>query len=515
MTNKLFASFGLGLTILILVGHHTVTLRFGECSESVRDPGLVVQYTEDLLAMSYQTSLQEVFEDLRKYKVAFDFSGKASTLFWSTIRYRVSGFTLTGYEPPKANSSITTAKGILVNISLPILRFKGRYTLNLHNGQWLQYSRRGNILVTISGATLELHIEFTLSEDRDRVNRTMPHCSATIEGIHVDLQDSISDSLLAGINWDEEVKPHQEQFCRIMRLGIDGIIELSYKFTKDIYLDISLLHKPAIYDGYFEIQHIGEVRYRGDETHFPRLPQPLVTNKPTNLVVYKMSDFIFNSFGYVVHNHKLLSFTYTKSDLPELRKHLLDTSCESECFGKLFPNASTRWPHSSVEISVTTSEPPSVQITPESFKVILEFNIEASARLTNDSAPLLFSIHLSVSSLVASSVKNNRICFQMKNPDANITTIESLIGDLPEDHLLVVINQAFQKILSPLIRQFAINGFDLEFGKVLSVNEYEFNLKNGHLSLLVISVNVKEKDLTDKQYILRVIVNLFVFSALR
>lgn len=515
MTNKLFGSFCLRLAIFIVVGHHAETFRFGECSEVVRNPGLVVLLTEDELTIVTQAVYKKLFEILYKYRIAFDFSGKSSSLIWSTIRYKLSAFTLTEYEQQKTRVSITKAKGLVLNMSLPILKFKGKYSLELHNGPWLQYSRKGSILATISGTTLEFSLEYTIHEDGNRVNRTLAQCSARIKGIDVDLQDPDLNSLIAGVNWDVEAEKYQEKFCRAIKLLVEGEHSFSYKFTKDIYLDLSILNNYVMHDGYIEVQYVGEVRYIGDERHYSRLPEPLVTDKPTGLSAYKLSDFVFNSFGYVVHNHNLLSFIYSKSDLPELRKHLLDTTCESECFGKLFPNVSTRWPYASVEMGVTTAEAPFVQITPESFKVIFEFDIEVCARLANDSAPLLFSIHLSLSADVASSVRKNRICFHMRNPNSSITTIESRIGDLPEDKLVIIVNQAFQKVLPTLMKQFAINGFDLKYSNLVPINEYELKLMNDELSLIILSVNENDRDPTSKHFILRVIVNLFLFSALR
>lgn len=464
-----------------------------------RNPGLIVQYSETYFDVLHQdiilgTELQKKL----KQGLMLEFADKITTVFWSTMRFSLTGVTPKSYETPRTKTSISRKDGISTVVSIGNITFEGNYVVDYYSGLWLQYNRNGTISIYVEGISLIVTREIVLLENTDKMKFVSSKCSASIGHIDAKLHDPILKSLIAIVNLKQQLTSLEKRVCRFSRYFLDTEISLCQRINlgKDIHVNMSLLRRPIFHDGYVQFEHIGELSYRGNNRIFPLLPRQMVLPAPKNTIVYGLSDHLFNSLGYLVHNHQLLSYMYTKSDLPHNRQLLLSTSCEKECFGKLFPTVSTLSPpNSSVEISVSIAEPPNVQITQSLFTVFFDFNIRANVRLTSDSAPLLFSIRLLLSAPVTLDVKKHSLRFELHQPHTNITVIESRIGELSKEALYMLIEQSFQKVVVPFYVQSKLYGLKLHMREELSVGEYKRNLHNGYATLSVDLLNMNAESM--------------------
>lgn len=490
---KFFQMIAIAITVFAIGGMVPVL-----SLDQWRNPGLIMQYSHEFINMIHQdiilgTELQKKLNQ----GIMLEFADKISTAFWSTLRFSLTGVTPTSIETPKTKTSISATEGIYTVVFIPLITLDGKYVLDYFSGASLQYKGNGTLSIYVQGISLIMTREILLLGNTDKIKIISSKCSASIEYIDVNLHDPIIKSLIASVNLKQELTSLQQRVCRFSRYFLDMEISLQRAFNlgKDIHFNMSLLRRPTFYDGYVEFEHIGELSYRGDRKTFPSLPQKMVLPAPKKMIVYGMPDYFFNGLGYLAHNHHVLSYMYTKSDLPHHKQQLLSTSCEKECFGRLFPNVSTMSPNSSVEISVSTARPPFVQIIQSSFKVIFDFDIKAYVRLTNDSAPLLFSIRLSMSAPVALEMRKNSIRFDLHQPHTNITVIESRIGELSQEALCTLIEQSFQKVIIPFLMKSKLYGLNLYMHEGLSVREYKRNLHNGYATL---SVDLLDMNATSK-----------------
>jgi hypothetical protein len=246
------------------------------------------------------------------------------------------------------------------------------------------------------------------------------------------------------------------------------------------------LQQPIAHDGYIEARHKGVVFNTAGNEEFKPLPGPMEPMNPKRMKVYCMHESLFNSAAFLIHQEKLLWDTYTSSDLPKGQESLLKmTSCgESICFGSLFPNATNDHAKSTVELNVSTADPPNIKISEAQFIVNLTVDTEVNARHENGDIALLFSFRQNFSAPVEIAIKDSNVYFKMQRPTSNIEVVNSTIGQLNEDHLKLLAELSYLKVLYPAIERFCQVGFPLGVPYPFSAARSEVELRNGNVCLM-------------------------------
>lgn len=450
-----------------------------------RDPGMTVYCTEACLAKWHMDAVfgEELRAKLRNAQVP-DISGNVSSILWSHFEYYLQNITLKHYEQPEVQMSITREHGIMMTVKVPEMTFEGNFTLNYYIGNCHQYYGMGNFSVLIRETSVRMLRKTILVSDLETIKYESFDGVCSVKDIDIVFDDESSNALLALIG-DRDLKLFVEaELCKSYKFLTETTFNASYNFTPNIYLDKTFLHEPIVHDGYIESPHIGKVCETTDDEAFEPLPLPMELINPKRMKVYCMSDYLFNSFGSIVHKRKLLSYTYTKSDLPEECASLLNTSCESDCIGTNFPALGNDHPNSIVELNVSTAELPRVQITKDEFRVHFTLDMAAYARRENGDITLLFVIRLVLSARVDFVIRNNRIYLKMQHPDSNIEIIQSTIGELNEEKLLPLVELSLQKGLVPACAYFNQIGFNLGVPYPFSAARIEMELNEGYVCLM-------------------------------
>jgi len=225
---------------------------------------------------------------------------------------------------------------------------------------------------------------------------------------------------------------------------------------------MSLITKPIIHDSYIEYQHRGEFRNKGNTQPYTSWPETISPRFSDRMVDIAISNWTLNSFTDAIHDSHRLNYTYTVDDLDDKRKHLLNTTCLDDCFGKLFPAVSTLYPNEVVELKVTGLKQSRVEIDPQEFKIIINFDFEAYVRTSDDSVKELFSVGIDLIANVRGTVKGSRLAFEMERPvNSTFTVFSSKIGYLTKENVISVFQQALQKNAISLLTFLKTKGFKM------------------------------------------------------
>lgn len=474
----------MGLTVVFLAVFAFAHTSIASVSLTI-PPGMVVYCTEECLAMWYTENMfgEELRAKLNNTRLP-DISGNVSSILWSSFGYDYKNITLKNYTDPEVHVQITEEKGIVMTVIVPEMSFEGNVILTHSIGDWNQYNGMGNCSLSLRKTSVIMERKTILGSDLEAITYESLNGNCSIEELEIVCHHQVLDELLAQIDRRELKRLAEGELCKSYKFLTKTTFNASYHFTPDIYLDKTFLDQPIIHHGYIEVHHRGEVRDISDNEAFRSLPSPMEPISPERMKDYRLSEYLFNSFGNIVHKRQLLWYTYTKEDLPQGHESLLDTSCEQHCFGTLFPTAGNNHSNSTVELKVSTAKPLRVQITEAEFRVNFTLEMAAHARQENGNSTFLFLISQELSAKVDVIIKDSKIHFEMQHPDSNIKIINSAIGQLSEDKLLTVVELAYQKVLVSALAYFRHTGFDLGVPHPFSAARSEVKYNKGDVLIM-------------------------------
>lgn len=194
----------------------------------------------------------------------------------------------------------------------------------------------------------------------------------------------------------------QQKLCKAITLTInaaaDELRTLPFLFPvgKDWMFDCRMISPPAITSRYVETFHKGELLDKSYWSTVSSYPPSLPSRSTADrMVTVWISEHVFNTAGHLWHhNSKMPRFSMGKEQLPETSRDLLNTTCSqaNECFGALVPQVGEKYPNSSVEVELTSTEQPTTNITPDAMIVTFGGFLTVRARRQDDSLVDLFEV---------------------------------------------------------------------------------------------------------------------------
>lgn len=158
------------------------------------------------------------------------------------------------------------------------------------------------------------------------------------------------------------------------------------------------------------------------------------------MVTVLVSEYVLDTFGYVLYKHGLLMHTLTKNELPEEQRGAFNTTCTNvACFGLLVPRAAAVYPGASVEVEILASSYPTVSISTDGIHVNCSGVINFYARLVNGSLAPMFKTRLSVTTSLTASLNGTYLRAVVVDLSPMIEVTESDIGHISDP----LLNAAF------------------------------------------------------------------------
>lgn len=267
-------------------------------------------------------------------------------------------------------------------------KFRYKYTI-MYIPTW----NSGTFSVTTSDVSLCVEVTVRMNPDGQPIV-DFPSCTASIGNIGLTFEAKHMNWLLGRLTkrLKDKMKPTlQDAICDAIRNGRDRIEKELAKNIKpcldsacNCRIDLCFVSHPVFGENFIETGHRGEVFCKNDTGLAPFEPipfQPLpLSSKMAELYV---SPYVFNTAMRAMHQNELLSYKFTKYDLPDTCPNALDTSCkrsESLCIRNVLPNVFGSFPNASVELYFFTISPPFMSISSDSLSVTIHVHANVSIR---------------------------------------------------------------------------------------------------------------------------------------
>jgi len=174
--------------------------------------------------------------------------------------------------------------------------------------------------------------------------------------------------------------------------------------------------------------------------------------------------------GYVLHQNGFLSYVVTKNKVSANFTTFLATSCPRVCtscsipvcFGSVFPDAASRYPNSSVELTMQTTSRPSLTITTSSAAGTFRGTINAGVRLLNGTLiPNLVSLNVTIVLEVTPGMTGKTITAAVKKFTPTVSIINSKLGNPSSATLNTIINYIANSTILSNLNNVGKKGFDI------------------------------------------------------
>lgn len=434
------------------------------CFATELNPGVISRHSVEFLTLWHEKFLSGDFlkEKLNTTRIP-DQEGNLPIFIWSSVAYNITDIVLNHYDKPKVEVSIKPYENITLNVEVSQIMLSCKHELELKTGNWTLHKVSGNLSMSIFGAKLTMSREVVISEEnKEKVKYISHNCTAVIEDVYLQFYDSLSNDIGCRIYNEDLKKQIEDRLC----IGCTYLTENEISFEHDrdhvIYLDMTLLTNPVIRNSSVEYCHRGELRHKTNTQPYNSWPDTISPQDSEEMVTSGISIWTLNTLCKVIHDEKMFNCNYTEDDLPDDRKHLLNTTCVDDCFGNFFLNISELHPNKKVEIVVSTSEKPLIEIGPNKFKIEFYLNMKIFVRMSEYSKEEIFSVNVNLSAKVLANIKQNNLVFELERPvDSSFTVLGSSIGHPPVDELETVLALVLQKNAMPLITKLKTEGVQL------------------------------------------------------
>ena len=247
---------------------------------------------------------------------------------------------------------------------------------------------------------------------------------------------------------------------------LSNLLVVPLGHDKQWLLDYRLVSPPAFESGYLELFHKGEFFNRGNSTEAPFQPSPLPSPPISNsMVTIWISDYVFNTAGYVWQKRGMVSYNMTKNNLPKDLTGLLSTTCtiQDRCLGILIPQVGQKYPNSSIEVNVSTTEPPSVIIDAQDIIVRLVGSLAFRARLQDSSSADLFGVNVVLNVSVVPFIEQQVLKAKVSSTDKNVSMnlANSNVGTVPADILKLLLDAVKKTYVIPKMKEVSKRGMPL------------------------------------------------------
>ncbi|XP_053402846.1 lipopolysaccharide-binding protein-like [Mercenaria mercenaria] len=375
---------------------------------------------------------------------------------------------LTEFNPPTSTLGIIPGDGLSWKGSNADITVHGDFSIK----KWI-FSSRGSFTATVSGVAVRLGVDIGKG-DNGRPSIAARGCSSDID--HVDLK------FHGGMSWLYNMFKRNvggiiktvvfEQMCKEInkKINDDGEkilakLKVTTPLAKKFLLDYRLTQKPSFQTQYMETFHKGEIFWLSSPTtESPLIPPPMPTNTDTDSMLYLwVSDYMFDTIGYTAQKHGFLVYNITQKNLPPCLSGLLDTTCDGfKCIGKIIPETGEKFPNSVVEIRMTSTQAPTMNVSSDGMSLNFAGKIDFYAtKPGTSSTPFLLSLNAIMSTTVNVTIENKLLYARVDDLNLKLKFGKSAVGKFDDVFLDSLIKVALDVYVITQLNDLGKKGFPL------------------------------------------------------
>ncbi|XP_077315167.1 bactericidal permeability-increasing protein-like isoform X2 [Lithobates pipiens] len=364
------------------------------------NPGAVVRITQKGLDYARQIGISVLQQKLSSLHLP-DYSGSYDVGILGSVDYHISGMAITSVQLSSSQIVFVPNVGLKVSIDQAFIAIHGNWGVK-YLFVWL----------------VNLFDDAISSSLRETMQNQI--CPQVIDAVNNRLQPVLQS------------------------------LPVSVKLDDVAAIDYSLTGPPTVTPGNLDVHMKGEVFEIAHRATPPFSPPPLSLPDDHNLMVYfAVSDYLFNTAGYVYQSAGKLVFNVTDDMVPKGSPMRLNTST----FGILIPQLEKMYPDMLMKLVITSHSAPSLNINPGNVSMAPLVDIQAYAILPNSSLAPLFLLNLKTDVFANVAVNSSRIVGNLKLSRVDIELKHSDVGPFSVGLIQTAVNFYLLNTLLPKVNE--------------------------------------------------------------
>ncbi|XP_075702970.1 bactericidal permeability-increasing protein-like [Rhinoderma darwinii] len=423
------------------------------------NPGFVVRLTQKGLDYARQEGMSALQQELAKVHLP-DFSGSAHTHV-GKVKYSFNSMTIQNFQLPSSQISPVPNVGLKLSISGAFIEIKGNWKVKA-----LRSSTKGRFDLKVEGLSISVGLKVG-SDTAGKPTIALSDCSNHISDVKIHVSGKLSWLVdLFRHNVDKALrKAIENQICPLVSNAITSKLEpllqtlpVTAKIDSVAAIDYSLTGPPPVTADCVDLQLKGEFFELSQRTPPPFSPPNLTLPVDHSLMVYfGVSDYLFNTAGFVYYSAGKLIFNMTDKMIPKDFNIRLNTSS----FGVLIPQLSKMYPDMLMKLHISSTAAPLLDIKPGNLTVSPKIDIQAYVILPNSSLAPVFLLNLTTTALAKVSVNSGWIVGNLNLSRVHMDLKHSDVGPFSVTILNVAVNYYLLNVLLPQVNQILNRGYPL------------------------------------------------------
>ncbi|KAM3923956.1 bactericidal permeability-increasing protein-like [Leptodactylus fuscus] len=446
------------------------------------NPGLVVRITQKGLDYAREQGMIVLRQKLSTIHLP-DYSGSYDVGVLGDVKYNINSMVITNFQLPSSQVSLVPNIGLKLSIAGAYIEIHGKWGVH-----YLFISSDGDFDLKVLG--ISISVGLTLGSDGSgRPTISTSDCSAHISDMEVHFSGGLDwlinlfDDAIASSLRDNM----QNQICPLVVDAVTNQLEpvlrslpVTSKIDDVASIDYSLTAPPIVAAESLDVQLKGEFFEQSHRSPPPFSPQPLSVPDDHSLMVYfAVSDYLFNTAGFVYQSAGKLIFNVTDDMIPKDFPVRLNTSS----FGKMLPQISKLYPDMLMKLQISSSSAPSLAMKPGNVTISPVLDFQAYAILPNSSLAPLFLLNMSADALAKVGVNSSRIVGYLELSSIKIDLKHSDVGPFPVRILSYAVNYYISYILLPKVNEILKNGYPLPLLDHIQLSNLILKLNEHYLLL--------------------------------
>ncbi|XP_073539956.1 bactericidal permeability-increasing protein-like [Phyllobates terribilis] len=423
------------------------------------NPGFVVRLTQNGLDYARLEGMRVLQQELAKIHLP-DFSGSTHTHL-GKVKYSFNSMTIRNVQLPSSQISPVANVGLKLSISGGFIEISGKWHVKAFH-----VSTKGGFDLKVEGLSISVGLKFG-SDSAGRPTIALSDCSNHISDVKIHVSGTLS--WLVDVfrhNVDNALrKAIENQICPLVSNAITSKLEpvlqtlpVTAKIDSVAAIDYSLIGPPPVTADYVDVQLKGEFFELSHRTPPPFSPPTLTLPADHSLMVYfGVSDYLFNTAGFVYFSAGKLVFNVTDSMIPKEFNIRLNTSS----FGVLIPQLSKMYPDMLMKLQISSTSAPSLDIKPGNVTISPQLDMQAYVILPNSSLAPVFLLNLTTTALAKVTVNSGRIVGNLELSRIQMDLKHSDVGPFSVTLLNMAVNYYLSHVLLPQVNQILNKGYPL------------------------------------------------------
>ncbi|XP_004370632.2 bactericidal permeability-increasing protein [Trichechus manatus latirostris] len=426
------------------------------------NPGFVARITQKGLDYASQEGVAKLRKELEKIKIP-DISGRFKIKHFGKVRYSFYSMVIRRFQLPTSRITLVPNVGLKLSISHASVAISGKW-----KARKSFIKTRGHFDLSVEGISISVDLKLGSNSNSGQPTIACSSCSSSINRVRLHISRSKLGWLIRLFRKKIESvlrKTINSEICKAVRKAVSSELQpyfqtlpVTAKIDAVAGIDYSMVAPPLATANSLDLQLKGEFFSLAHRTPSRISPSALVFPTERDRMVYLgISDYFFNTAGFVYQRAGVLKLTLTDDMIPKESKFRLTT----KLFGTLIPEVTRRFPNMKVRILLSVTSPPHLTVDSTGLALTPELEAQTFVVLPNSSLAPLFQLGLSTNVSVMVGVNSDRLIGQLTMDKLQLKLKHSDVGPFSVQSLQTVMNYLLPLLVLPSVNERLQKGFPL------------------------------------------------------